>query len=586
MREAPSRVVLDVLLRAGARVVAHDPIAVDETRRVLKLDFADAPALLERISFSSAKDPMEALAGADALIIVTEWKAYRSPNLERLKTLMKSPVIFDGRNLYEPAHDEGRRRRLPGHRAQQPLRRGDPGRVLRDPARKPADLAQPAMDDRAADPREHAGVLGTAALGRKGASSAPRSSTLQSALPKLELPPFVAWLEETGSPRARRWRGGCWPAARSSTCSKACSRSKAFLKKLHGDAVITPAHPQYAEWKRDRQQYEALLPAPFTARWSQDHNKDAEFKPWTWITSAFLHGGTGHLLGNMLFLFLFGFSVELALGRGLYLSFYLLGAVGASALAAWAYAGKGSYGLGASGAVSALMGMYAVMYRLRRIRFFYQLFFYFNYVTAPALILLPAWIANELLQHFVGGQGIAYMAHLGGLLTGALLMAARDALAPAAAARGGGREDAGRLRAARRRGAAPGGRDEVRTGLRRMARSRAAQARRRRHAARLVQHREALAGRRRLPSRRAPHLPAQAAGPRSRWNCSTRATRPTSTTPSRARASSPTTWHGWRRRFTRAQQFNDAERLCQALLKAAPDASGSGGHARRSAPTA
>ncbi|RST52120.1 UDP-glucose dehydrogenase family protein [Variovorax sp. MHTC-1] len=102
MREAPSRVVIDALLRAGARVVAHDPIAVDETRRVLKLDFADAPALLERISFSSAKDPMEALAGADALIIVTEWKAYRSPNLERLKTLMKSPMIFDGRNLYEP----------------------------------------------------------------------------------------------------------------------------------------------------------------------------------------------------------------------------------------------------------------------------------------------------------------------------------------------------------------------------------------------------------------------------------------------------------------------------------------------------
>ena len=102
MREAPSRVVLDVLLRAGARVVAHDPIAVDETRRVLKLDFADAPELLERVSFSSEKDPMEALAGADALIIVTEWKAYRSPNLERLKRLMKSPVIFDGRNLYEP----------------------------------------------------------------------------------------------------------------------------------------------------------------------------------------------------------------------------------------------------------------------------------------------------------------------------------------------------------------------------------------------------------------------------------------------------------------------------------------------------
>ena len=82
--------------------------------------------------------------------------------------------------------------------------------------------------------------------------------------------------------------------------------------------------------------------------------------PGRWLTVAFLHGSTGHLLGNMLFLFLFGFSVELALGRGLYLAFYLLGALGASALAAWAYAGKGSYGLGASGAVSALMGMYAV----------------------------------------------------------------------------------------------------------------------------------------------------------------------------------------------------------------------------------
>jgi UDPglucose 6-dehydrogenase len=103
MREAPSRVVLDVLLRAGARVVAHDPIAVEETQRVLRLDFADAPALLDQISFVAGKDPMEALAGADALIIVTEWKAYRSPNLERLKSLMKSPVVFDGRNLYEPA---------------------------------------------------------------------------------------------------------------------------------------------------------------------------------------------------------------------------------------------------------------------------------------------------------------------------------------------------------------------------------------------------------------------------------------------------------------------------------------------------
>jgi len=101
MREAPSRVVIGALLRAGARIVAHDPIAVAETRRVLALDFADAPGLLDQIEY--AKEPMDALYGADALIIVTEWKAYRSPNLNRLKSIMKSPIVFDGRNLYEPA---------------------------------------------------------------------------------------------------------------------------------------------------------------------------------------------------------------------------------------------------------------------------------------------------------------------------------------------------------------------------------------------------------------------------------------------------------------------------------------------------
>ena len=245
---------------------------------------------------------------------------------------------------------------------------------------------------------------------------------VNSVLPELELPPFVEWLEKTDPKRGKLARRMLPHEETYPQLLESLQNDRKFLAKLQADGIITPTNPQYGEWKRDRQQYEAMLPAPFTARWSQDYTKDAEFKPWTWITAAFLHGSTGHLLGNMLFLFLFGFSVELALGRGTYLSFYLLGAVGASALAGWAYAGKDGYGLGASGAISALMGMYAVMYRLKRIRFFYQLFFYFNYVTAPALLLLPAWIVNELMQHWLGGQGIAYMAHLGGLLTGAALM--------------------------------------------------------------------------------------------------------------------------------------------------------------------
>ncbi|MDH6593287.1 membrane associated rhomboid family serine protease [Variovorax sp. TBS-050B] len=340
--------------------------------------------------------------------------------------------------------------------------------------------------------------------------------------------------------------------------------------------MVTPADPRYAEWKRDRQQYESMRPAPFTERWAQDYGKDAEFKPWTWITAAFLHGSTGHLLGNMLFLFLFGFSVELALGRGTFLSFYLLGAVGASLLAGWAYAGKGSYGLGASGAVSALMGMYAVMYRLRRIRFFYQLFFYFNYVTAPALLLLPAWIANELLQHWVGGQGIAYMAHLGGLLTGAALMAGAMALGRvkppetvAAERAAGGADDqafARHVAAARRLGAEmkfeaastewraaaalrPGDADTLRAWF---------------NTARLQPAGEDF----HRAARHIFRLPATDEDTLALQHASFRTYLDQARPGMRLKADDMARLA---RRFTRARQFQDADRLCHVLLKTAPD---------------
>ena len=100
MRDAPSRVIIQALLRAGARIHAHDPVAEEEARRVLTLDLADEHALLQNLQF--ADKAMQAVQGADALIIVTEWKAYRSPNWTALKAAMKTPVIFDGRNLYEP----------------------------------------------------------------------------------------------------------------------------------------------------------------------------------------------------------------------------------------------------------------------------------------------------------------------------------------------------------------------------------------------------------------------------------------------------------------------------------------------------
>jgi UDPglucose 6-dehydrogenase len=92
MREAPSRAIIDLLLKAGARVRAYDPVAATEARRIYE----------SNPEFVLCKNAYEAAEGADALAIVTEWQEFRSPDFERLKQILKAPVIFDGRNLYDP----------------------------------------------------------------------------------------------------------------------------------------------------------------------------------------------------------------------------------------------------------------------------------------------------------------------------------------------------------------------------------------------------------------------------------------------------------------------------------------------------
>jgi UDPglucose 6-dehydrogenase len=93
MREAPARTLIDLLLKAGAKVHAYDPVAGPEAQRL----YAGVAG------FALAKNAYDAARGADALAIVTEWQEFRSPDFERLRELLKAPVIFDGRNLYDPA---------------------------------------------------------------------------------------------------------------------------------------------------------------------------------------------------------------------------------------------------------------------------------------------------------------------------------------------------------------------------------------------------------------------------------------------------------------------------------------------------
>ena len=92
MREAPSRVIMEALWAAGATVRAHDPKAMEECRRI----YGDRPDLV----LCASRDA--ALEGADALILVTEWKTFNVIDFDEVKAVLRHPVIFDGRNVYDP----------------------------------------------------------------------------------------------------------------------------------------------------------------------------------------------------------------------------------------------------------------------------------------------------------------------------------------------------------------------------------------------------------------------------------------------------------------------------------------------------
>ena len=91
MREAPSLVIIEKLLADGAKVTAYDPVAMHEAKKVL----AD--------SIEYAQDIYECLEGCDALLIVTEWPEFRVPDFDEIRKKLKKPVIFDGRNIFEPS---------------------------------------------------------------------------------------------------------------------------------------------------------------------------------------------------------------------------------------------------------------------------------------------------------------------------------------------------------------------------------------------------------------------------------------------------------------------------------------------------
>lgn len=138
----------------------------------------------------------------------------------------------------------------------------------------------------------------------------------------------------------------------------------------------------------------------------------------TLFTSMFLHGGIMHILGNMWFLYVFGDNIEDRLGHGPFLLFYLLGGIGAAFAQGATNLGSDAPMIGASGAISAVLGAYIWLYPRATVL---SLIGWFP-VPVPAFIYLGYWALIQFLGNFTGQQGIAFWAHIGGFVVGIFLI--------------------------------------------------------------------------------------------------------------------------------------------------------------------
>ena len=151
--------------------------------------------------------------------------------------------------------------------------------------------------------------------------------------------------------------------------------------------------------------------------------------PW-WITpftSMFMHGSLFHLAGNMLFLWIFGNNIEDSMGRARFVAFYLLGGLAALAGQVLVDPSAAVPTVGASGAIAAVLGGYAVLYPRARVLTVIFIIIFFTVVRLPALLVLGLWFALQLLPAFSQpvsgmGGGVAYFAHIGGFLFGLALI--------------------------------------------------------------------------------------------------------------------------------------------------------------------
>lgn len=248
-----------------------------------------------------------------------------------------------------------------------------------------------------------------------------REYYVSSGLGAIEAPAYQRHLRETHQSRATEKYTSLAERERLAYVGMNTLTDVSFAQALRSGALFEDARA-LEQWRPLRARYEDMQREVFTLRHIM---RSSEIDPWRMFSAAFLHGDPMHLIGNMVFLLAIGLLVEGAVGPLLLIVLYVLGAYGSSAASLWWRWGEAGGGLGASGAIAALMGAFCLVWGFRPVRFFYWIGVIFDYVRAPAILLLPVWLGWEVYNLFANQDlGIGFDAHAGGLISGALIGAA------------------------------------------------------------------------------------------------------------------------------------------------------------------
>ena len=153
-------------------------------------------------------------------------------------------------------------------------------------------------------------------------------------------------------------------------------------------------------------------------------SQDSYISPYlTIFTSMFMHGGWMHLIGNMVFLYIFGDNIEDSMGHKKFLIFYLLSGIAAALLQASIDPESNIPMIGASGAIAGILGAYLVLHPKANVNVLFWLLIFITVIKVPAFIVLSIWIISQFFSVSMGNEGgIAYFAHIGGFISGCLLI--------------------------------------------------------------------------------------------------------------------------------------------------------------------